>query len=87
MMTTYIILLRGVTPTGKNKVPMGQLRDVLTMAGFRNVRTYIQSGNALVDTELSALETEKRIHDLIKEQIGADLVVVAHKRRTANSAR
>jgi uncharacterized protein (DUF1697 family) len=24
-MTTYIILLRGVTPSGKNKVPMAQL--------------------------------------------------------------
>lgn len=76
-MTTYTILLRGVMPTGKNKVPMAQLRDVLVDAGFGNVRTYIQSGNALVDTELSALETESCVHDLIKEHIGADLAVVA----------
>ncbi len=76
-MTTYMIFLRGVMPTGKNKVPMAQLRDVLTQAGFGNVRTYIQSGNAFVDSDLSAEETESRIHTLIKEQIGADLVVVA----------
>ncbi|MBI3167395.1 MAG: DUF1697 domain-containing protein, partial [Chloroflexi bacterium] len=25
-MKTYIVLLRGVMPTGKNKVPMAQLR-------------------------------------------------------------
>lgn len=75
-MTTRIILLRGVMPSGKNKVPMVQLRDVLTQAGFRNVRTYIQSGNALVDTELPALEIQNRVHDLIKEQIGPDLGVV-----------
>lgn len=74
---TYIILLRGVMPTGRNKVPMAQLRDVLVDAGFGNVRTYIQSGNALVDTQLSALETESCVHDLIKEHIGADLAVVA----------
>lgn len=77
MMTTYMIFLRGVMPTGKNKVPMAQLREVLTQAGFGNVRTYIQSGNAFVDSELSASETESRVHTLIQEQIGADLVVVA----------
>lgn len=77
MKTTYMIFLRGVMPTGKNKVPMAQLRDVLTQAGFGNVRTYIQSGNAFVDSELSAPEIESRIHTLIQEQIGADLVVVA----------
>jgi uncharacterized protein (DUF1697 family) len=49
---TYVVLLRGVMPTGKNKVPMAQLRDVLSKAGFFNVRTYIQSGNVLVDTHL-----------------------------------
>src|SRR5258708_10909165 len=76
MMTTYIILLRGVTPSGKNKVPMAQLRKVLVMAGFSNVRTYIQTGNVLVDTEFSAIETENRIHHLIKEYIGPDLAVV-----------
>jgi uncharacterized protein (DUF1697 family) len=75
-MMTYIILLRGVMPSGKNRVPMAQLRTVLAMAGFRNVRTYIQTGNVLVDTELSAVETQNRIHDLIREHIGPDLAVV-----------
>ena len=75
-MTTYIILLRGVTPSGKNKVPMAQLRKVLAMAGFSNVRTYIQTGNVLVDTEFSAIETENRIHHLIKEHLGPNLAVV-----------
>ena len=76
-MKTYIVLLRGVMPTGKNKVPMAQLREVLTTAGFGNVRTYIQSGNALVDTDLSAKEVETKVHNLIKQHIGADLAVIA----------
>jgi len=46
-MKTQIILLRGVTPAGKNKVPMGLLREALEAAGLKNVRTYIQSGNVL----------------------------------------
>jgi uncharacterized protein (DUF1697 family) len=80
-MKTYVILLRGVMPTGKNKVPMAQLREVLGNAGFENVRTYIQSGNALVDSELSMREVETRVHELIKKHIGPDLVVVARTGR------
>lgn len=79
-MKTTIVLLRAVTPTGKNKVPMAQLREVLTQAGFANVRTYIQSGNALVDTDLSAKEVEARVHDLIRQRIGPDLAIVARTR-------
>lgn len=56
---------------------MAQLREVLAGAGFANVRTYIQSGNALVDTELTAVEVERKIHALILQHIGADLAVVA----------
>jgi uncharacterized protein (DUF1697 family) len=75
-MKTYIALLRGVMPTGKNKVPMAQLRSILTEAGFENVRTYIQSGNVLVDTKLSAKEVEMKVHELIKQHIGAHISVV-----------
>ena len=75
-MTTYICLLRGVTPSGKNKVGMAQLRKVLADAGFSRVRTYIQSGNVLVDTGLPAGAVEKRVHSLIREHLGPDLVVI-----------
>ena len=76
-MTTYILLLRGVTPSGRNKIPMNRFRDVLEKAGFAHVRTYIQSGNALVDTELPAHAVEKSVRGLIRNQIGPDLVVLA----------
>jgi uncharacterized protein (DUF1697 family) len=75
-MSTSIVLLRGVMPSGKNKVPMAQLRDVLTEAGFGNVRTYVQSGNVLVDSGLSAQDVGKCVQELIKKHIGPDLVVV-----------
>ena len=56
-MKRYVVLLRAVMPSGRNKVPMAQLREVLSEAGFENVRTYIQSGNALVDTMLPVRES------------------------------
>ncbi len=72
-----IALLRGVTPTGKNRIPsMAYLAQALTDAGFRNVRTYIQSGNILLDTDLTHEETAAMIHDVILERIGADLSVI-----------
>lgn len=83
--TTYLVFLRGVMPMGKNKVPMAHLREVLAQAGFGNVRTYIQSGNALVDTDLSAREVETRVRALIKEHIGPDLAIMARTRPQAQA--
>ncbi|HUH78657.1 MAG TPA: DUF1697 domain-containing protein, partial [Methanoregula sp.] len=45
-------------------------------AGFSRVRTYIQSGNVLVDTGLPAGAVEERVHNLIREHLGPDLVVI-----------
>jgi uncharacterized protein (DUF1697 family) len=73
---TYVALLRAVTPTGKNKVPMAQLRDVLTAAGFGRVRTYIQSGNVLIDTDSPPPVLAQQINILIKRHIGPDLKVI-----------
>jgi len=84
IMGRYIVLLRAVMPSGKNKVPMAQLREVLSAAGFDNVRTYIQSGNALVDSSRPAREVATRVHALIKDEIGPDLGVVV---RTAAQLR
>ncbi len=75
-MKTFIVLLRGVMPVGKNKVPMAQLRQILTDAGFENVRTYIASGNVILRSNLSASKLGQQVHDLIKKHIGPDLVVI-----------
>jgi len=76
-METYIILLRAVMPTGKNKVPMAQLRVTLEKAGLKNVRTYIQGGNAIVKSSMKASDIEKLVHQVIKNDIGVDIIVVA----------
>lgn len=44
---TYIALLRGVNVGGKHSLPMKELVAILESLGCRNVRTYIQSGNAV----------------------------------------
>jgi uncharacterized protein (DUF1697 family) len=76
-MTTFVLLVRGVTPSGRNKLPMSRFREVLEKAGFSHVRTYIQSGNALVDTDLPAHEVELSVRELIRDRIGPNLAVIA----------
>lgn len=45
----WVALLRAVNLGGANKVPMAELRELLSGAGFGDVRTYIASGNVLLD--------------------------------------
>ena len=83
-MKTYVILLRGVMPTGKNKVPMAELRAALAKAGFEDVQTYIQSGNVIAKSALNQSALEQRVHDVIKKRMGGDIAVIA---RTAEQFR
>ncbi|ORT58011.1 DUF1697 domain-containing protein [Streptomyces sp. CB03238] len=46
MTTRYAALLRGINVSGHKKVPMAQLRALLTELGHSDVTTYLQSGNA-----------------------------------------
>lgn len=83
----FIALLRGVTPTGKNRIPsMAYLAEILTDAGFHGVRTYIQSGNILLDTDLAREETALMIHNTILGKIGADLSVILKTREQLTAA-
>ena len=43
-MKKYAILLRGVTPTGKNRVPMAELRAALSDAGLLDAETNLKYG-------------------------------------------
>lgn len=60
-MKKYIVLLRGINVSGKNKIPMAALRKLLNDLEFKNVQTYIQSGNIILTSEQSKLEVSKSI--------------------------
>ncbi|HXV75245.1 MAG TPA: DUF1697 domain-containing protein [Candidatus Polarisedimenticolaceae bacterium] len=46
---SFVALLRGINVGGRNKLPMKDLVRILERLGARNVRTYIQSGNAVFE--------------------------------------
>ncbi len=56
----YVALLRGVNVGGKNKISMTDLKICFEELGFKNVITYINSGNIIFDSE------ENNITKLIK---------------------
>jgi len=53
-MYTFIALLRGINVGGHNKLPMRDLVQLLETIGFANVKTYIQSGNVVFQTQRDA---------------------------------
>ena len=72
----YIVLLRGINVSGKNKIPMADLRDLLNNLQFKNVQTYIQSGNIILESSFSKNETSLRINKGIKEKFGFEIPVI-----------
>ena len=72
----YIALLRGVMPTGKNRIPkMAELQQLLS-SEFDKVRTYIQSGNIVFLSNKMRNEIGLKVSQLINENIGADLPTI-----------
>ena len=69
-MITYVALLRGINVGGKHLLPMEELREILAALGCENVRTYIQSGNAVFvsDSDRDALTSE--IRSAIEKRFG-----------------
>lgn len=75
-MKKYIVLLRGINVSGKNKIPMVTLRELLNDLEFQNVQTYIQSGNIILTSEQSKLEVSKRIKKGILQKFDLDIHVI-----------
>ena len=76
-MKTYIVLLRGINVSGKNKLPMAELRELLNDLEFQNVQTYIQSGNIILESKKAKSEICKIINEGIFAKFGYDVPVIA----------
>jgi len=46
----YVLLLRGINVGGKNKVAMSDLKEMISRLGYKNIITYINSGNIIFET-------------------------------------
>lgn len=53
-LASFIALLRGINVSGQNKIAMAELRAVCADLGWREVQSYIQSGNVVFQADDSA---------------------------------
>jgi uncharacterized protein (DUF1697 family) len=71
-----IVLLRGINVGKAKRVAMAELRELLTSLGHSDVKTVLNSGNAVVTTGARAAQTEQAVHAAIADRFGLDVAVV-----------
>jgi uncharacterized protein (DUF1697 family) len=76
-----VIMLRGINLGPNRRVPMADLRALLGDAGYEDVRTYVQSGNVVLESTAKAAELEREAAALISERFGFDVPVVVRTAR------
>lgn len=76
-MTAWVALLRAINVSGKNVIPMADMRELMATLGFENVVTHLASGNVLLRSDQSADELATVIHDGIEDRFGYDVHVLA----------
>ena len=72
----YVAFFRGINVGGRNTVKMSELSRLLVGLGFQNVKTYIQSGNAIFSSDMEQHLLTPKIEHAFEEQFGFQSVVV-----------
>ena len=80
-MPRYVALLRAVNVGGYGKLSMAEFRKLLAGLGFKNVETYIQSGNAVFDAAGSAAQVKAAVTAGLEKLMGGrvDVMVRTHE--------
>jgi uncharacterized protein (DUF1697 family) len=71
-----VALLRGINVGGRNIISMADLRATFEAERYAAVRTYIQSGNVLLESDTPSEELEADIEAMLTRRLGLPLVVV-----------
>ncbi len=74
-MSVYIALLRGVN-VGQNIIKMERLRELWLHLGFKNVTTYVQSGNVVFEAEGSPLNWSPAIQQRLAGETRLPVAVI-----------
>ena len=72
----YAALLRGINVGGHNKVPMAELRALLTDLGYADLATHLQSGNAIFSSHAPAAALELDIAKAVAARLGISCAVM-----------
>jgi uncharacterized protein (DUF1697 family) len=75
-MPVFVALLRAVNVGGTGKLPMSDLKGLCEKAGFRNVRTYIASGNVVAERDGSEAEAKAALEAELRAYAGKPIGVI-----------
>ena len=75
-MTSYVALLRAVNVGGTGKLAMSDLKAICEAAGFKNVRTFIASGNVVFESGRSEKDVKRMLEKRLLEHAGKAVGVV-----------
>ena len=78
----YVALLRGINVGKNNRVPMELLRDLLTGLGYTDVRTHLNSGNAVFGAarKQQPATVATKIEKALLDAVGRPIRVVVRTR-------
>jgi uncharacterized protein (DUF1697 family) len=79
-MGAQILMLRGINLGSSRRVSMAQLRELLTSAGYEDVRTYVQSGNVVLGSTAKPADLERESARLISEAFSFEVPVITRTR-------
>lgn len=75
-MIRYVALLRGINISGKNKIPMKELKKNFEELQFLDVITYINSGNVIFTSDIEDINNIiEKISLMIKDKFNLDIPV------------
>ena len=75
-MIKYIALLRGVNISGKNKISMTKLKEEFKHLGYKEIITYLNSGNIIFNSNITDKDTIKNnIQLMIKSKFSLDIPI------------
>ena len=75
-MPLFVALLRAVNVGGTGKLPMAELRALCGDLGFGNVRSYIQSGNLVMETDGGLEEAKQVLEEALEARMGKPVRVL-----------
>lgn len=75
-MPVFVLLLRAVNVGGTGKLPMSDLKALCEKARFRNVRTYIASGNVVAERDGAEAEAKAALEVELRSYAGKPVGVI-----------
>ena len=75
-MPRHVVLLRGINLGPRNRISMPELRSALEDAGFKDMQTYLQSGNVVLASRARPDTVARRVEREIADRFGLEIAVV-----------